>query len=93
MKATQTILEARNIASNRVTVLDRTSVAYRNQVFDFKEGKIINSRGEPMWGGVVRLINPDMEVYIITHGYKPKEEDYLRDLAFGKDLPDTHYAC
>jgi len=74
LKATKATLEVRNINSERITVLDRTSVGYRDQVFDFKKGNIIGGRREPGWGGVV----------------EPKGEDYLRDLAFGKDLPDAH---
>lgn len=90
LKATKATLEARHINSERITVLDRTSVGYRDQVFDFKKGSIIGSRREPEWGRVVKLRDPGMEVYIITHGYEPKGEGYLRDLAFGKDLPDAH---
>jgi len=74
LKATKATLETRNTNSERITVLDRTSVGYRDQVFDFKKGNIIGGRREPGWGGVV----------------EPKGEDYLRDLAFGKDLPDAH---
>ena len=43
LKATKATLEVRNINSERITVLDRTSVGYRDQVFDFKKGNIIDS--------------------------------------------------
>jgi hypothetical protein len=89
LKIAQATCAERNLPTDALTVLDRSSVAYRDQIFDFEKAKVGDSHSES-WGGVIELGNPPIEMFLITHGYAAKDEEYLRDLVFGKDLPDTH---
>ena len=89
LKIAQATCYERNLPTDAITVLDRSSIAYHDQIFDYEKAGVQDSHSES-WGGVIQLGNPNIEMFLVNQGYSPKDADYLRDLVFGKDLPDTH---